>query len=160
MKTLVVFYSWKGHTETVARSLAQKLGAPIIRIEPLVEPGPGMGGKAMKAMFGSKEKIKPIQTDLKEIDHLVIATPVWAQKIPPYTRQYLSELTNCSGKKFSVLVEMGGSGAEKAIAIVRKILEEKGMKFVTSVVTIEKDVEAAGKSDETLNQFTQKIQAG
>jgi flavodoxin len=159
MKILVAFYSWKGHTETVARALALKLEAPVVRIEPRTEPGTGMGGKAMKAVFGLRGSIKPTQTDLKEIDHLVIATPVWAHKIPPYIRQYLSELTNCSGKKFSVLTEMGGSGAESAIAIVRKILEAKGMTFVASATTIEKDVEAK-KFDETLDQFTQKIQVG
>jgi len=89
----------------------------------------------------------------------VIATPVWAQKIPPYTREYLSELGNCLEKKFSVLVEMGGSGGDKVVAIVRQILEAKGMKFVTSLQFIEKEVEA-GKFEEPLDQFATKIMAG
>ena len=64
----------------------------------------------MKAFFGGKEKIKPTQTDLTNIDHLVIATPVWAHSVPPFTRQYLTGLTNCSGKKLSVLAEKGRPG--------------------------------------------------
>jgi len=159
MKVLVAYYSWKGHTETLARNVAPKLNADLVKIEPLEDPGSGMGGKAVKALFGLRAKIKPCLSDIKEFDQLVIATPVWAQKIPPYTREYLSGLGNCSGKKFSVLVEMGGSGGDKVVEIVRQILEAKGMKFVTSAQFIEKEVEA-GKFEEPLDQFVTKIMAG
>ncbi len=159
MKVLVAYYSWKGHTETLAQKIAPKLNADLVKIEPLKDPGPGMGSKAMKAFFGFRAKIKPCLSDLKEIDHLVIATPVWAQNIPPYTREYLSGLGNNPGKKFSVLVEMGGSGGDKVVAIVRKILEAKGMKFTTSAQFIEKEVEA-GQIDETLDRFGARILEG
>ena len=156
MKVLVAYYSWKGHTEMLARNVAPKLNADLVKIEPLEDPGPGMGGKAMKALFGLKAGIKPCLSDMKEIDHLVIATPVWAHKIPPYTREYVSGIRNCAGKKFSVIAEMGGSGAESVIALVRKILEAKGMKFVTSAQFIEKEVEA-GKFEEPLDQFAENF---
>ncbi|MDD1671749.1 MAG: hypothetical protein LUO82_01955 [Methanomicrobiales archaeon] len=159
MKILVAYYSWKGHTETVARDLAGKLNATTVKIEPLSDPGSGMFGKVLKALFGMKGAIKPCQTDMKEFDHLVLATPVWAQKIPPYTRQYLADLTNCSGKKFSVLAEMGGSGAESVIGIVKKILVAKGMIFVASAATVEKDVEAQQVGTK-IEEFVKKIQAG
>lgn len=158
MKILVAYYSWKGHTETVARELAGKLNATIVKIEPLTDPGPGMFGKVLKAIFGMKDSIKPCQIDLKEFDHLVIATPVWAHKIPPYTRQYIAQLTNCSGKKFSILTEMGKSGAEGAIGIVRKLLQAKGMTFIASAATVEKDVEAK-QVGATIEDFAKKIQA-
>lgn len=158
MKILIAYYSWKGHTETVARDLTGKLNATMVKIEPLTDPGTGMFGKVFTSILGMRGRIKPGQVDLKDFDHLVIATPVWAHKIPPYTRQYLSLLTNCSGKKFSVLAEMGGSGADSAIGIVRKILEAKGMTFVTSAATIEKDVEAQ-KVGATTEEFARKIQA-
>ena len=157
MGILVAYYSWKGHTETIAKDLAMRLNAQLIRIEPRDDPGPGMAGKAMKAIFGMKSAIKPLKTDLADIDHLVIATPVWAGSIPPFTREYLAELTNTSGKKFSVLAEMGGSGAEKVISSVRKVLEGKGMQFVASAQTVEKDVEA-GKVGPILDTFTRQIQ--
>ena len=54
--------------------------------------------------------------------------------------QYISMLTNTTGKTFSILVEMGGKGADKTLKKVRKALEKKGMKFVTSAVTVERDV--------------------
>jgi NAD(P)H-dependent FMN reductase len=158
MKTLIAFYSWQGHTGTLARALSEKTGGTVVRIEPLIDPGTRIGGKGLKALLGMREAIKPVQADLTEFDHLVIATPVWAHNLPPYTRQYLSAISNSRGRKFSVLAEMGASGGEKVVAKVRKILEGKGMIFVASVVTVEKDVDEK-KFDETLDEFARKIQA-
>lgn len=159
MKILIVFYSWTGRTETLAGAIGQKLGAHVLRIEPLVDLGEDTKKKGMNALLGQKEAIKPIRSDMADVDHLIIATPVWAFNLPPYTRQYLSGLTNCAGKKFSVLAEMGGIGGKRVVKKVREILEEKGMRFVASVLTIEKDVDA-GKYEETLEGFAQKIRAG
>ncbi len=158
MKILIAFYSWQGHTETLARALSGKTGGTVVRIEPLVDPGTKIGGKGLKALLGMREAIKPVQADLTEYDHLVVATPVWAHNLPPYTRQYLSAITHGRGRKFSVLAEMGGSGGEKVVTKVRKILEGKGMMLVASVVTIEKDVDEK-KFDETLGEFARKILA-
>jgi flavodoxin len=159
MNILIVFFSWKGHTETVAQSIGQKTGGTVVRIEPVTDPGTRIGRMGMRAFFGRKEQIKPVRTDLADIDHLVIATPVWSHNIPPFTREYLSELTNCEGKKFSVLAEMGGSGAERVVKIIRKILEAKGMTFVASAATIEKNVEAK-KVDEIIDEFAKKVLSG
>jgi flavodoxin len=158
MKIVVAFYSWKGHTEKVARRLAEELDASTVKIEPAADPGTGMGRKAMKAMFGMSEAIRPCLTDMKEVDHLVIATPVWSHKIPPYTREYIARLTNSAGKKFSVIAEMGGSGGDNAVAIVRKLLEAKGMLFAASAVTVEKDVDSGGFSD-TVSRFAGQVRA-
>lgn len=156
MKILIACFSWKGHTRTVAKELAKKLKAAYIDIEPQGAPNPVSGG--IKALFGMKSTIRPAIVDMKDIDHLVIATPVWSHNLPPYTRQYLSELRNCEGKHFSVLAEMGGSGADAVIGTVKGILERKEMEFVASAATIEKDVDAK-QFDVTLLVLAEKIQA-
>jgi flavodoxin len=157
MKVLVAYYSWKGHTEYLAKEIAGKLDASLVKIEPLTDPGPGMLGKAMKALFVKREQIKPCQTDLEGFDHLVVATPVWSGKIPPYVHEYLSRVSNCEGKKFSVFAEMGGRGADYAIMFVRKLLGAKGMLFVASGYTIEKDVDARVVGPQ-IEEFLQEIQ--
>jgi len=159
MKVLVVFFTWKGHTERLAHALARKLGTEAIRIEPVVDPGKHIGRMGLKALLGGKAEIKPIKRDMSDIDHLVIATPVWSGNLPPYTRQYLSDLSGCAGKNFSVLAEMGGSGAARVIQKAREILEAEGMEFVASIVTVEKDVEE-GRFDTILDEFAEKVQAG
>ena len=156
-KTLIVYFSWKGHTEKVAHALALTTGSPLLRIEPVKDPGRRIAWLALKALLGGREDIKPIQSDLSDVDQLIIATPVWSQNLPPFTRQYLSGITNCSGKQFSVVIEMGKSGSEKVLKNIRRILEGKGMKFIADVTTLEKDVDAENYTH-AIEEFARKIQ--
>jgi flavodoxin len=139
MKILVAFYSWKGHTGKVAKALATRTGADLVQIE--AEKESGMFGKAMGAMLGRSAPIRPVKTDLSGVDFFVLASPVWAGKVPPYVNRYIELLGNTSGKPFSLVAEMGKSGAEKAIAHMRKRLEAKGMQFVSSAATLESEVD-------------------
>jgi len=148
MKTLVVFYSWQGHTGRVAKALATRLGADLVQVE--AEKESGMFGKAMGAFLGRSAPIRPVKSDLSGVDFLVLASPVWAGKVPPYVNRYIELLSNTSGKPFSLVAEMGKSGAEKAIAHMRKRLEAKGMQFVSSAATLESEVE--------LGSFVPKIE--
>jgi flavodoxin len=154
MKIRIAYYSGKGHTQKVATALAKMLDAELVRIEPVREGG--MAGNIVKALFGMKSPIKPVKTDLAGIDTLVIASPVWAGKVPPYVNAYCNAVTGGSGKPFHVLAEMGGRGDQTAIAVVRKALERKGMTFGSSASTIEKDVDA-GSFTGTLETFAAGI---
>ncbi|HUH78422.1 MAG TPA: NAD(P)H-dependent oxidoreductase [Methanoregula sp.] len=154
MTIRIAYYSWKGHTEKVATALAKLLDAELVRIEPVRDSG--MAGKAMKAAFRMRSPIKPAKTDLAGIDTLVIASPVWAGRVPAYVNQYCDSVTGGTGKPFHVLVEMGGRGDQSAIAVVRKALEKKGMKFVSSASTVEKDVDS-GSFSGTLEKFAAGI---
>lgn len=127
MKTLVAYYSRQGHTEKVAKELASQLHAEIEKIEPVHADNIGIG--AFKAILGMRSPIKPFRTDLDGIDLLIVASPVWAHKVPPYTNDYLFRLTSASGKPCAVLVEMKSSGAESAIAAMKRRLEQKGMQW-------------------------------
>jgi len=148
MKILVVFYSWQGHTGKVAKALATRLGADLVQVE--AEKESGMFGKAMGAFLGRSAPIQPIKTDLSGVEFFVLASPVWAGKVPPYVNRYIELLGNTSGKPFSLIAEMGKSGAEKAIAHMRKRLEAKGMQFVSSAATLESEVD--------LGSFVPKIE--
>jgi len=154
LNILIAYYSWEGHTKKIVEALASKLNAPTERIEPVKEYNMGM--KAIKAFLGLKSNIKPCKIDLSEIDHLVVATPVWTGRPTPYINKYLSLLTNTQDKTFSVLVEMSKSGAENTTKKIQNELEKKGMKFITSTVTIEDDVDA-GKFDEAVSRLAESI---
>ena len=154
MNVMIAYYSWQGHTKKVTESLASKINAPTERIEPVKESNMAM--KAIMAITGLKSDIKPCKTDLDEIDHLVVATPVWTGRPTPYINKYLSLLTNTQDKTFSVLVEMGSRGDEKTIEKIRNTMEKKGMRFVSSAVTVEKDVDA-GEFDNTVSNLAESI---
>ena len=140
MTIRIAYFSWKGHTEKVASALASLLDADLVRIEPLRESG--MPGRLLKTLFFIRSAIKPCPTDLAGIDELIIVTPVWAAKLPPYVNEYLSEVSGGMGKPFRVIAEMAGRGSEGTIAAVRKELEKKGMHFVSSATTLEQDVDS------------------
>jgi len=154
MTIRIAYFSRTGHTQKVATALAGLVNAELVRIEPQREFNIALG--AMKAWLAMKSPIRPCTTDLAGTDHLIIATPVWAGKVPPFVNEYLSAVTGGTGKPFHVLVEMGGRGDQSAIAVVRKALEHKGMKFVSSASTIEKDVDG-GSFMGTLEKFAAGI---
>ena len=155
MTIRVVYYSWKGHTGKVAGALATMLNAELVRIEPVRESNVAIAG--MKAFFGMQSPIRPDKNDLTGVEILVIASPVWSGKVPPYVNAYLNSVTGGNGKPFHVLVEMGGRGDQSAIARVRRALERKGMIFASSASTIEKDVES-GSFMTTIERFAAGIQ--
>ena len=97
-----------------------------------------MPGKLLKTLFFMKSAIKPCAADLARIDDLIIAIPVWVGKAPPYMNEYLSRLSGGEGKPFHGIAEMGSRGSEGTITMVRNQLEKKGMRCVSSAVTIEK----------------------
>ncbi|MGA2105301.1 flavodoxin family protein [Methanoregula sp.] len=154
MTLLVVYYSRTGHTQTVATSLAKKLNAEVLRIEPAHRVNLAFG--AMEALMSMTSHIKPCKTDLSGIDTLVIVSPVWATKVPPYINMYLSLLTGIDGKKFHVLVERGSPGSDRPIEAVRHQLEKKGMKFISSATTVEHEVES-GLYEDTVRRFADGI---
>ncbi len=135
MKTRIAYFSWQGHTEQVANALAPLFGADLERISPEGSVHAFSGG--IKAVMGMKSAIRPCNADLGDVDLLVVATPVWAGKVPPYVNTYLSLITGGQGKPFAVAAQAGKSGHEGAIAAVRKALEAKGMRFAGSVTSTE-----------------------
>jgi NAD(P)H-dependent FMN reductase len=104
-----------------------------------------------------RSPIKPCKTELAGIEELIIATPVWSGKVPPFVNEYCSAVTGGEGKPFHVFTEMGGKGAESAIASVRQLLEKKGMRFVSSASTVERDVDS-GAFTATVERFAAGIQ--
>ncbi|MDD1701087.1 MAG: hypothetical protein LUQ04_09905 [Methanoregula sp.] len=142
MAIRIAYFSWKGHTQKVATALARLVNAELVRIEPPGEFNIAVG--AMKAWLAMKSQIRPTKTDLAGIDVLIIVTPVWSGKVPPFVNEYLSAVTGGAGKPFHVIVEMGARGSESAIAAVKNQLEKKGMRFVSSAATVERDVDSGG----------------
>jgi NAD(P)H-dependent FMN reductase len=110
----------------------------------------------MKAFLAKQAPIKPCKTDLTGIDKLIIATPVWSGKVPPYVNEYLSAVSGGEGKPFHVIAEMGGRGSESALATVKNQLEKKGMRFVSSAATVERDVDS-GAFAATVDTFAAGI---
>jgi len=154
MKILVVYYSRTGHTQKVATALAARLGAEIVRIEP--EGRVNLAFGVLEALMSFTAGIRACRTDLADIDVLVVATPVWANKVPPYVNMYLSLVTGIEQKPYYVIVERGTPGSDKPADVVRKQLDKKGMHHASSMVTLEEEVDK-GMVEDKIQRFAEII---
>ena len=154
MNTLIAYYSRTGHTEKVVNDLAKKIGANLERIEG--EHESAEPGKALSSLLTMQVDIKKCKTDLSDTDFLIVATPVWADGPSPYIERYLSMVSNCKGKPFSALIETAQGGGKRTLAQIRKALERKGMRYVSSAFTFESDVDA-GRYNEVIERFAATI---
>lgn len=86
-KTLIIYYSFEGHTQKIAQTFQKCLDADLLRIETIHEReqkgfSKYVWGGAM--VFMKKEPVlKPFQIDFSLYDTLWIGTPVWAWTITP-----------------------------------------------------------------------------
>jgi menaquinone-dependent protoporphyrinogen IX oxidase len=156
MNVRIAWFSRDGHTEKIVTELARVLDAGLVRIEPVKEPGAGIAIEGMKALLSMTTPIKPCRTDCAGIDTLVIATPVWSGKVPPYVSEYLVSITGCQGKPFHVITCMRSQGSDGAVASVRAHLEKKGMKYVSSAPVTEHEIET-GAYLATIEQYASGI---
>lgn len=110
MKTLVAYYSRSGNTEYVAKEIAKSVGAEIDRIVDNKDRSGIRGwlGGGKDAFF---EKITTItiKKDPSDYDLVVVGTPVWAGRMVPAVRSYLSENKI---KKTAFFCTFGGSEAK------------------------------------------------
>lgn len=115
-KCLVVFYSRTGHTEQVARALADKLGADLDRItEKRSRRGFWQYWKSgREAFLDILPEIEPTRHDPADYDLVVLGSPVWASRPSTPMRAWIAanraKLTN-----IACFVTLGGSGAQKTM---------------------------------------------
>ena len=85
MKTLVLFYSFSGHTEAIAKELAEKESADIAEIIGVRRIGKLKAYTAgiVGAIRGKAWAILPLEVDWDKYERLILLAPVWADNPPP-----------------------------------------------------------------------------
>ena len=110
MKTLVVYYSYTGHTKNIANQLAERESADIAEIKDVSRPGKfkafTMG--CFAAVTGKAWPIEAPGEDLSAYDRLILLSPVWAGNPPPAVNAFINILPE--GK--NIAVKMVSSGGE------------------------------------------------
>jgi flavodoxin len=93
MKILVAYYSRTGTTRTVGEALAKELGADR---DEIVDLKKRTGLRPIRFLIAGRDAMARKLTDIRferpaeEYDLVVIGTPVWAGRITPAVRTYLS----------------------------------------------------------------------
>lgn len=124
MKTLLVYYSWTGNTRKLAQKITSKLKCDV---EEIYEKGKRKGKLnyvigGFEAMFGMKSRIEKPKRNPSEYDMVLLGGPVWAGRITPALRSYLSEVEI---KRYGLFLSMGGKDCSEAVKAVQKITGKK-----------------------------------
>jgi len=116
-KILIVYYSRTGHTEQVARALAEKLGADIEKIRE-TRSRRGFFGywrSGREALSGKLPEIGAVERDPAGYDLVLLGSPVWASRPSTPMRAFLAANKD-KLKQVACFVTLGGAGAEKTLA--------------------------------------------
>lgn len=131
MKAIVVYYSYTGKTELVAKAVAGVTGAELRKIEE-VKKRKGIlgfirGGK--EAVLDQRVAIKPVSTDWGEADTVFIGCPLWAATAPPALKTFLDQV-DFGGRKVIAFCTYGGSSTDKLRDSMQKLIEAKHGEFL------------------------------
>ena len=104
MKTLVVFYSYSGHT----RAKACELEEAATEIKDVQRPGKMKAYTlgCLAAIRGRAWPIEPLPVDFADFDKFILLSPVWASNAPPAVNAFLEQLPE--GKTVAVIMVSGG----------------------------------------------------
>ena len=85
MKTLVLYYSYTGHTKALAEKFAAEEAADLVEIRDVNRPNKLKAYTAgcYAAIKGNAWPICPLETDLTAYDRLLLLSPIWAGNPPP-----------------------------------------------------------------------------
>lgn len=163
MKTAIVYYSFEGNTDYIARLAAEKLGAELIRLD-TVKTYPKGGAKFLvggaAASFHTKPKLKEYSFDAEKYDVVIIGTPVWAGTFAPAIMTFLAE-NSLSGKRLGYIISSsGGNGAKVADNLNKEIGCE--CKAVLSVIDplLKKTRNSTTNEQELTEQFCNELYEG
>ena len=121
MKTIVVYYSFSGHAEALAKKCAEEQGADIAQIKDL-KPFGRLKAYSLGCFAAMRGKAWPIAagTDLSAYDNIVLFAPIWASNVPPAVNGFINDLPSGKTVSLKFVSASGHSGcAEKVSAKIK-----------------------------------------
>ena len=95
MNKLVVYFSYTGNTEKIAKMIQKKLDCDILKLNPVVPYSTDyqtvVDEEQNNDSSGKVVEIEKIDRDLSKYDEIILGTPVWWYSIAPVVRTFLKE---------------------------------------------------------------------
>jgi flavodoxin len=128
-KSLILYYSWYGNTEIVAKEIENQTGFDLIKIEESTDrPYSKLPFSAIGAFLGLKSKIKPMDFSHSEYENLFLGSQVWAGKTPPAINRYLSKAEFNNKKVYIFMTHADEKLPQNCYdSIVRRIRKKGGL---------------------------------
>lgn len=92
MKDLVIFFTWDGKIEGLARRIAEKTGAGLFRINPLNEYPKerfALCARVSQELFDGARPEYMEDIDITQFDTIFFGTPIWAHNLPPVVMTFI-----------------------------------------------------------------------
>lgn len=123
-KALVVYFSWSGNTETMASTIAERVGADLLQLQPAVAYPEDYSECAETAKRERDENARPaianLPTDLSAYDTVFVGYPIWWHTAPMIIGTFL-ESFDLTGKQiypFTQSASMDTEHFENSMAFV------------------------------------------
>ena len=128
-KILIVYFSWAGSSETVAKEVARLTGGTLARIEK-TEPYPSEYRKTtevarLEREADSRPAIKPLP-NVQDYDVIILGHAIWSGNMPMPVRTFL-ESQDFSGKIVAHWTTHGGSGLGESHELLKQELKDSNV---------------------------------
>ena len=133
-KSIVVYFSWSGVTESVAKEIASQTGSEIYRIEE-AEPYTRDPKKVRELAQVEKKRnarpaIKGTLPDLSQYDTVYLGWPCWYSTVPMILFTFLDQV-NLDGKTVAPFTTSGATGFGSSLRDIKKVepkaIQTKGL---------------------------------
>lgn len=155
-KILVVYYSWGGNTQEVARQIQKTTGGDIFEIVPAEAYPEEYQACVDQAKQEIKEGVKPALKskveNLESYDVVFVGTPNWWSTIAPPVATFLSE-HNLAGKTVIPFCTHGGGGIARCFSDMAKLCPESKMMEKGLAVSGNNAKSAQGDVDKWLKEI-------
>lgn len=149
-KSVVVFYTWAGHTKKMAEMIASRTGADLLEIEPVTAYSQNYNTVVNQAKEEIKKgylsELKPVECDLSQYDVVYIGTPIWWGTMAPPLATFLNR-NDFSGKTVMPFSTHGGGGKGHSDRDIEKLCAGANVKAMYTAyegggVAAEKEIAA------------------
>jgi flavodoxin len=166
MKTIIVYYSYSGNNEALAKKLKSRFGCDIVKLE---EKKKGTGMTIMlDLLFKREAKIQEPDVYLEDYKKVIFIAPIWDAKVATPLTAYLKKEKE-KIRSYAFITLCGGRPGQtlKIVEQLRELIGKKPIAFMELEVN---ELLPSGKKnnvkfvstyklkDEDLDAFTSKIQ--
>jgi NADPH-dependent FMN reductase. len=149
----LIYFSLDGNVDYIAKLIARKTGADLIRLETVREYPKGIGKfitAGREATFGLRPALKNAFPDFDQFSTVIIGTPVWAGKPSSPVNTFLH---NCkfSGKRIALFACCAGDATEKCFAKMKSLLEGN------TIITCDTFINPLKNPGETVNRKVEML---
>ena len=125
MKTLVLYYSYTGHTKKIAEELAALDSADTVEIKEAKRPSvlKAYTAGCIAAMRSKSWPIQPLDVDYTKYERLIMLAPIWANNPPP---AFYAAMEQLPGGKAVILKMVAASGKSNCKEKLEAVIKAKG----------------------------------